>query len=155
MRRLALALWLAAGPALAQPAGLKPEPGTPSASGYDARVMQSFEAAERFQGPLDGGWTLHSHLRMDGAWHLYAPGERWRGGAEHQVRAVLGNEERTAVGYRLPVLELLPTADESQAVGHLGPDLLGSGWDPAAALARLTAGPQRPVGEAADLQRLR
>ena len=58
MRRLALALWLAAGPALAQPAGLKPEPGTPSASGYDARVMQSFEAAERFQGPLDGGWTL-------------------------------------------------------------------------------------------------
>lgn len=97
---------------------------------------------------LDGGWTLHSHLRMDGAWHLYASGERWRGGAEHQVRAVLANEERTAVGYRLPVLELLPTADEPQVVGHLGPDLLGSGWDPAAALARLAAGPERPVGEA-------
>ncbi|WP_327288392.1 DNA-formamidopyrimidine glycosylase family protein [Streptomyces sp. NBC_01198] len=97
---------------------------------------------------LEGGLTLHSHLRMDGAWHLYAPGERWRGGAEHQVRAVLGNEARTAVGYRLPVLELLPTAEESQVVGHLGPDLLGPGWDAAAALTRLAEQPERPLGEA-------
>ena len=29
---------------------------------------------------IEGGLTLHSHLRMDGSWHLYAPGERWRVG---------------------------------------------------------------------------
>lgn len=29
---------------------------------------------------IEGGITLHSHLMMDGSWHLYAPGERWRGG---------------------------------------------------------------------------
>ncbi|GAA1505002.1 Fpg/Nei family DNA glycosylase [Streptomyces synnematoformans] len=97
---------------------------------------------------VEGGLTLHSHLRMEGAWALYAPGESWRGGPGHQIRAVLGNAERTAVGYRLPVLELLRTAAEDRVVGHLGPDLLGPDWDPAEAERRLLADPARPLGEA-------
>ncbi|MFC7471195.1 DNA-formamidopyrimidine glycosylase family protein [Actinomadura keratinilytica] len=79
---------------------------------------------------LEGGLTLHSHLRMDGSWRIFAPGERWRGGPGHQIRAVLGTASRTAVGYRLPVLELLRTPAEDEAVGHLGPDLLGPDWSP-------------------------
>ncbi|MFK0102578.1 DNA-formamidopyrimidine glycosylase family protein [Streptomyces sp. NPDC091040] len=97
---------------------------------------------------IEGGLTLHSHLRMDGAWRIYAPGERWRGGPAHQIRAVLGNAAHTAVGYRLPVLELLRTQDEEQAVGHLGPDLLGPDWDPDTALRNLLSDPARPLGEA-------
>ncbi|MFB6819114.1 DNA-formamidopyrimidine glycosylase family protein [Streptomyces sp. NPDC056347] len=97
---------------------------------------------------VEGGLTLHSHLRMDGAWRVYAVGERWRGGPAHQIRAILGNAEHTAVGYRLPVLELLRTQDEEKAVGHLGPDLLGPGWDSEAALRNLLADPGRPLGEA-------
>lgn len=97
---------------------------------------------------IEGGLTLHSHLRMDGSWQVYAPGERWRGGPDHQVRAVLTHAERVAVGYRLPVLELLRTAEEERAVGHLGPDLLGPDWDPVEAVRRLTADPARPVGDA-------
>ncbi|WP_405750083.1 DNA glycosylase [Streptomyces sp. NBC_00012] len=97
---------------------------------------------------VEGGLTLHSHLRMDGAWRVYAPGERWRGGPAHQIRAVLANTEHTAVGYRLPVLELLRTRDENKAVGHLGPDLLGPDWDPDIALRNLLADPDRPLGEA-------
>ncbi|MFI7010716.1 Fpg/Nei family DNA glycosylase [Streptomyces sp. NPDC050145] len=97
---------------------------------------------------IEGGLTLHSHLRMDGSWKVYAPGERWRGGPAHQIRAILGTAERTAVGYRLPVLELLRTSEESKAVGHLGPDLLGPDWDPDTALTRLLADPARPLGEA-------
>ncbi|MFJ7160165.1 Fpg/Nei family DNA glycosylase [Streptomyces sp. NPDC101118] len=97
---------------------------------------------------LEGGLTLHSHLRMEGAWNLYAPGEKWRGGPAHQIRAILGNETTTAVGYRLQVLELLRTAEEHKAVGHLGPDLLGPDWDPATAEANLLRDPARPVGEA-------
>ncbi|MFF4607428.1 Fpg/Nei family DNA glycosylase [Streptomyces sp. NPDC001339] len=97
---------------------------------------------------FEGGLTLHSHLRMDGTWRVYAAGERWRGGPAHQIRAVLGTVERTAVGYRLPVLDLLRTADESQVTGHLGPDLLGPDWDPGEALRRLLAAPERPLGEA-------
>ena len=56
--------------------------------------------------------------------------------------------DHTAVGYRLPVLELLRTADEDRAVGHLGPDLLGPDWDPDEALRHLLADPARPLGEA-------
>lgn len=97
---------------------------------------------------FEGGLTLHSPLRMDGAWKIYAPAERWRGGPAHQIRAVLGTAEHTAVGYRLPVLDLLRTADESRVVGHLGPDLLGPDWDPEQALGRLLSAPGRPLGEA-------
>lgn len=93
---------------------------------------------------IEGGLTLHSHLRMDGAWRVYAPDERWRGGPGHQIRAILANAEHTAVGYRLPVLELLRTSEEDRAVGHLGPDLLGPDWDPGRALDRLLAAPERP-----------
>ncbi|MBC3993916.1 Fpg/Nei family DNA glycosylase [Streptomyces sp. AC563] len=97
---------------------------------------------------VEGGLTLHSHLRMDGAWYVYDTGERWRGGPGHQIRAVLGVADRTAVGYRLPVLGLLPTAEEHTVVGHLGPDLLGPDWDPDEALRRVFAAPRRALGEA-------
>ncbi|MBM7090271.1 Fpg/Nei family DNA glycosylase [Streptomyces sp. SID9913] len=97
---------------------------------------------------IEGGLTLHSHLRMDGSWRVFAPGQRWNGGPAHQIRAILANADRAAVGYRLPVLELLRTADEDRAVGHLGPDLLGPDWDPDLALANLLQDPDRPIGEA-------
>ncbi len=98
---------------------------------------------------IEGGLTLHSHLRMDGSWRIFAPGQRWNGGPAHQIRAVLANAERTAVGYRLPVLELIRTEDEGdRAVGHLGPDLLGPDWDADIALANLGKDPDRELGEA-------
>ncbi|MGK5533005.1 DNA-formamidopyrimidine glycosylase family protein [Streptomyces sp. URMC 129] len=98
---------------------------------------------------VEGGLTLHSHLRMDGSWKVFGPGEPWRGGPAHQIRAILGADNgRTAVGYRLPVLDLLRTADEGRVVGHLGPDLLGPDWDPDEALRRLLADPARPLGTA-------
>jgi len=97
---------------------------------------------------LDHGWTLHSHLRMEGAWLVFAAGQGWRGGPTHQIRAILANEAYSAVGYRLPVLELMRTDDEHRVVGHLGPDLLGEDWDPAEALRRLRGTPDRPIGEA-------
>ncbi|MFF6988279.1 DNA-formamidopyrimidine glycosylase family protein [Streptomyces sp. NPDC010273] len=98
---------------------------------------------------IEGGLTLHSHLRMDGTWRVYANGRRWSGGGlAHQIRVILGTADLTAVGYRLPVLELLRTPEEDRAVGHLGPDLLGPDWNPELALANLLADPARPLGEA-------
>lgn len=92
--------------------------------------------------------TLHTHLRMDGSWHLYRAGRRWSGGPAHQIRVVLTTAEWSAVGYRLPVVELLKTAEEDRVVGHLGPDLLGPDWDPAEALRRLRRAPDREIGAA-------
>ncbi|GAA2563825.1 MULTISPECIES: Fpg/Nei family DNA glycosylase [Streptomyces] len=97
---------------------------------------------------VEGGLTVHSHLRMDGSWKVFAPGQRWSGGPAHQIRVVLSTADRTAVGYRLPVLEILRTAEEQRVVGHLGPDLLGPDWDPRQALANLRADLARPLGEA-------
>src|ERR671915_287492 len=48
----------------------------------------------------DAGTTLHTHFKMEGAWHLYRPRERWRGPG-FQVRAVLRTEPWVAVGFRL------------------------------------------------------
>lgn len=92
--------------------------------------------------------TLHTHLRMDGAWHLYRTGERWRGGPAWQVRLVLETAQRQAVGYRMPVVELLRRDQENDVVGHLGPDLLGPDWDTEEAVRRLRAQPERTIGEA-------
>ncbi|RII09495.1 Endonuclease 8 [Streptomyces sp. YIM 130001] len=97
---------------------------------------------------FEGGLTLHSHLRMDGSWKVYAAHDRWSGGPGHQIRAILGTAERTAVGYRLPVLDLLRTDTEERVTGHLGPDLLGPDWDPDVALQNLLRTPERPLGEA-------
>src|SRR3954447_7559164 len=69
--------------------------------------------------------TVHTHFEMDGAWHLYRQGSRWTGGPAHQVRVVLENADWQAVGYRMPVLEVIARAEEESVVGHLGPDLLG------------------------------
>jgi endonuclease VIII len=95
-----------------------------------------------------GELTVHSHFRMEGMWHLYRPGEQWRGGPVHQVRAVLETVGWVAVGYRLPVLELVRTADEDTVVGHLGPDLLSPDFDRERALANLAAEPDRTISEA-------
>ncbi len=97
---------------------------------------------------FDNGWTLHTHFRMEGAWRTYPTGRRWSGGPDHEIRAVLGTAATDAVGYRLPVVELLPTADEDDVVGHLGPDLLGPDWDADEALRRLRAQPETSIGEA-------
>jgi endonuclease-8 len=97
---------------------------------------------------FSGGRTLHTHFRLDGAWHLYRPGERWRGGPDHEVRVVLEVPDRVAVGYRLPVVELVPTTEEAGVVGHLGPDLLTDDWsdaDTAEAVRRLRESPDREV----------
>jgi endonuclease-8 len=97
---------------------------------------------------LDDGRALHTHFEMDGSWHLYRPGERWRGGPAHEVRVVLETDGAVAVGYRLPVVELLPPGGEDAAVGHLGPDLLGPDWDPDEAVRRLRERPDRAIAPA-------
>ncbi|KDA07010.1 DNA glycosylase [Microbacterium sp. CH12i] len=90
-----------------------------------------------------GETTLHSHLRMDGAWHLYRPGEKWRHPA-FKVRAIVGTAERDAIGIDIAEVELVPTSEEDQLLAHLGPDPLSDNWDAAEAARRLH-GDQRSI----------
>ncbi|MFI0485843.1 DNA-formamidopyrimidine glycosylase family protein [Actinomadura sp. 9N215] len=97
---------------------------------------------------VEGGLTVHTHLLMEGRWQIRRAGPVPR---DHRVRLVLANAEWQAVGFSLGLVELLRTAEEDEAVGHLGPDLLDPGWGPetaADAAARLADEPDRPIGEA-------
>lgn len=98
---------------------------------------------------VEGGWTIHSHLRMDGSWRILATGAASRRRtAGHAVRAVVGTAEWTCIGIRLGMLDVLPTAQESHIVGHLGPDILGPDWELATAVSNLRAQGSAPIGAA-------
>ncbi|MCJ1699122.1 Fpg/Nei family DNA glycosylase [Rathayibacter festucae] len=103
-----------------------------------------------------GDAVIHSHLKMEGSWHLYSlTGDRpkWHRPA-FQARIVLETDEWQAVGFELGLLEIVPRAAEEDVVGYLGPDLLGADWDADEALRRLTADPERPIGLALLDQRI-
>ncbi|MFT4219105.1 MAG: DNA-formamidopyrimidine glycosylase family protein [Microbacterium sp.] len=102
-----------------------------------------------------GDVTLHSHLKMEGRWDLYRPGERWRR-PQFKARAIVGVDESAAgpvdaVGFDLAMVEVVATAHEQCLVGHLGPDPLGE-WDAAEAARRLASDP-RPAHVALQDQR--
>jgi endonuclease-8 len=90
-----------------------------------------------------GDLTIHTHLKMEGSWHLYRHGTPWRRPA-HQARIILSTADWVTVGFSLGIVEIVPTTDEDDVVGYLGPDLLGA-FDATVALARLTADPAVPV----------
>lgn len=100
-----------------------------------------------------GEYSIHSHLKMEGSWHVYRDGTKWRR-PEWQARAILGVEGWTAVGFSLGLLEVVARDDEESVVGYLGPDLLGPEWDAREALRRFTADPDREVGLALLDQRV-
>jgi len=94
-----------------------------------------------------GEVTLHTHMKMEGSWHVYRAGSAWRSPG-HQARVVLANDHAQAVGFRLGVVDLVPRSEEHSVVGHLGPDLLGPDWSADEAMRRIHADPSRPIGEA-------
>jgi endonuclease VIII len=111
------------------------------------RILDISSRGKHLLWRLEEGLTLHSHFKMDGSWHLYRRGQRWRS-PSFQARVVLDTQRWQAVGFRLAVLDLIPTDRESDVVGHLGPDLLGEDWDPAEAVRNLGARANVPIGEA-------
>ena len=128
----------------------------PSLAGADlsGRVMERVDArGKHLLMRVEGGSTIQSHLKMDGEWRLQPAGGRPRGWW-HEIRAVLDTDRWTAVGSRLGILEIWPTAREPDHLGHLGPDVLGPDWDPADAIRRLTAEPSREIGDAIVDQRV-
>jgi len=94
------------------------------------------------------GLTVHTHLKMDGSWHIRPADAGPPRRNVHQIRLLLANTRWQAVGYLLGITEVLPTADEDRVTGHLGPDLLGPDWDAAEAVRRLERSAARPIGEA-------
>lgn len=110
-------------------------------------VVETLARGKHLLTRIGGDHTLHTHLKMEGSWHLYREGSRWKRPV-HEARVVLRTAEWTAVGFALGVVELVGRAAEVEVVGHLGPDLLGPDWDEEEALRRLRADPGREIGDA-------
>ena len=83
---------------------------------------------------FDNGLELRTHMRMNGSWHRYRPGERWRRPPARAV-VVLEVPGAVAVCFDAPVIELFETRTEAihPTLARLGPDLLSPDWGPALA----------------------
>lgn len=82
---------------------------------------------------FDNGLALHTHMRMRGVWQVFPRGQKARR-PEWQLKALLETEDVVAACFAAPVVELI--RDEAARVGHLGPDILGDGWDVAEVVKR-------------------
>lgn len=93
-----------------------------------------------------GPASIHSHLKMDGAWRVSPTGRPTRNA--YKIRIVLEAGDIQALGIDLGILEVLDREHDEDAVAHLGPDLLGDDWDPKLAAENLAKDPDRPIAAA-------
>jgi endonuclease-8 len=128
----------------------------------------------RFSGDL----ILRTHMRMNGSWHIYRPGERWQrprremrivietGGPPLAGRPESGPQteptpsERSsgfvAVGFNIPVAEFITSRDlrRHDELRKLGPDLLAGDFDAQEAFTRARAHPADAIADVLLNQRV-
>jgi endonuclease VIII len=106
---------------------------------------------------FEGGLTLHSHLRMTGAWAVHERGRRWRR-SPRRAWLVMTTPTHEVVEFDGPILELLTDSRTrfDQRLSALGPDVLAeSGFDSRRFLRRLREeDPGRGIGDALLDQRI-
>jgi endonuclease-8 len=89
---------------------------------------------------FSGDLVLHTHMRMNGTWHVYRPGERWQR-PSRDMRVLVATSEIVAVGFNIPIAELLSTADMARhrQLAQLGPDVARDSFDRDLVLQRMRA----------------
>src|SRR3954463_3795887 len=72
---------------------------------------------------FSGDLILRTHLRMNGSWHIYRPGERWQR-PRADMRVLVATDRFVAVGFNIPVAEFLTARDleRHRDIRALGPD---------------------------------
>jgi endonuclease-8 len=96
---------------------------------------------------FSGGLVLRTHMRMNGSWHIYRPGERWQL-PSRAMRIRIDTDEWVAVAFNVHVAEFVrgDALHRHRPVATLGPDLLGD-FDATRALERVRQQGSRPVHE--------
>ena len=79
---------------------------------------------------FSGDLILRTHMRMNGSWHIYPTGAGWKRPAR-DMRVLVGTRDAVAVGFNIPVAELLTARDVARhpSLQSLGPDLLDPAFD--------------------------
>jgi endonuclease-8 len=104
---------------------------------------------------FSGDLLLHTHMRMNGSWHIYPAGARWQRPAR-DMRVVVGTADAVAVGFNVPIAELLTPGQlaRHKELQALGPDLLDSVSNRDEILRRLREHARDAIGDALLNQRV-
>ena len=104
---------------------------------------------------FSGGHVLRTHMRMNGSWHIYRPGERWQRG-RRDMRVLVETKDFEAVGFNIPEAEFVRTCDldRHDDLRRLGPDLLGDTFDRTEAIRRIRERGGMPIGDVLLNQRV-
>jgi endonuclease VIII len=104
---------------------------------------------------FSGDLVLRTHMRMNGSWHVYPAGARWRRPAR-DMRVLVGTSDAIAVGFNIPVAEFLTPRQLARhdALRSLGPDLLDAAFDRVEALHRMRARGAEPIADVLLNQRV-
>lgn len=105
---------------------------------------------------FDADLVLHSHLGMNGAWHVYPLRARWRR-SRASAWLILSTKSRRAVQFGGPTLTLMREAELARhpRLARLGPDILAGDFEVERGVEALRrAGAERQLGEALLDQRL-
>lgn len=104
---------------------------------------------------FSGGLVLRTHMRMNGSWHLYRPDDRWRRPAR-DMRVLVATAEAVAVGFNVPVAELLTTREVARhnQLNALGPDWLDPAFDQGEVIRRMRLHRGDDVGDVLLNQRV-
>jgi endonuclease-8 len=89
---------------------------------------------------FSGDLVLRTHMRMNGSWHIYRPGERWQR-PHRDMRIVIETAAMHAVAFTVPVAEFITARDlaNHDVVGDLGPDPLSDSFSAEDAIERMQA----------------
>lgn len=104
---------------------------------------------------FSGDLVLRTHMRMNGSWHIYRPGERWRR-PRRDMRIVVATERFEAVGFNVPVAEFVKAGEleRHDDLRKLGPDLLADSFDGSEAVRRMRERPSSAIADVLLNQRI-
>jgi endonuclease-8 len=96
-----------------------------------------------------GDLVLHSHMGMNGSWHVYPRAARWRK-PRRAAWALLAGERQEAVQFGGPTLRVIPASRLARdpQLARLGPDILAPELDLDDLVRSLRTDPARTLGDA-------
>jgi endonuclease-8 len=112
-------------------------------------VERCWSAGKHLLIAFSGDLVLRTHMRMNGSWHIYRPGEPWQR-PRIDMRVLIGTDAFVAIAFNIQVAEWLDARrlHRSVPLATLGPDLLSPTFDRHEALARLRARGAAAIGDA-------
>ena len=112
------------------------------------RIVEGVRAAGKHV-LMEFSGKARTHMRMNGSWHIYRPGET-RQRPRHAMRIVIATADFVAVGFDIPVAEMIRAKELARhdELCRLGPDLLAETFDAVEAQKRIRA---RESTEIADV----